>query len=57
MKITSTIESIEYRHNGLCWYYGNGDNNATVGLFYYDFKVCDSCGKFQIGDTLNLTKK
>lgn len=43
--------------NGSCYYYGYGNQNAT-GLLMASvyFKFIDTCGKFQIGDTVKFTK-
>lgn len=51
------ISSIEANPDGTCEYYGYGDWSETNALFAFDFKFIDSCGKFQVGDTIRLTKK
>jgi len=54
----SIIQSIEVRDDNkkLCYYFGDGGGFATEAPLRFDFKVCDSCGKFQIGDTIKFTK-
>jgi len=54
MKNSFVIIKIEESYNGLCAYHGIGAYNVignTHSKFY------DTCGKFQIGDTINFVKK
>jgi len=48
------ITNIEQSKGGYCRYYGYGQNIWTNN---YSFKFRDTCGKFQIGDTLNIVKQ
>lgn len=52
------ITNIEkYYETGLCFYYGNGieTNGSILGPNKCIF--LDSCGKFNVGDTINIIKK
>lgn len=48
------ITNIEKSDKLYCNYYGYGQNIWTNN---YDFELRDTCGKFQIGDTLNIVKQ
>lgn len=49
----NVVHSIEVNSKG-CSYYGRG---AMTGLFTStSFRLIDTCGKFNIGDTIRLTK-
>jgi hypothetical protein len=39
--------------NGFCWYYGDGAASTSLSSF---FQFRDSCGKYNVGDTVKLTK-
>jgi hypothetical protein len=54
--IITDIETTLNTEGKLCNYYGSENPFGTDSQFLLNFKVCDSCGKFQIGDTLKLTK-
>lgn len=54
MKNSFVITKIEESHYGLCQYYGTGADNGLGGT---QSKFYDTCGKFQIGDTINFIKK
>lgn len=43
--------------NESCYYYGAGNDNATFSITSFDFKFIDTCGKFQIGDTITFKLK
>ena len=51
------ITSIENVGGNSCNYYGRGNYNMVVTLTSSEFKFRDTCGKFQIGDTINFVKK
>lgn len=53
---TVIITEIEQR-NGSCCYYGEGNSWRVNTITSWDFKFIDSCGKFQIGDTILFIKK
>lgn len=53
--VISDIESKSF-HPGYCYYYGTGTQANTVAISRSNFQFIDSCGKFQIGDTIKLTK-
>ena len=47
----------EIRRNAdYCYYYGKGNPGAVFTLTEDDFKFIDTCGKFQIGDTVRFVK-
>lgn len=50
------IKEIE-KNGTYCNYYGVGNWNLTGTITDKYFKFRDTCGKFQIGDTVNLVKK
>lgn len=50
--VISRIEQV----TSYCWYYGEGTNSGIVTLTSSQFRFTDTCGKFQIGDTVKLTK-
>lgn len=43
--------------NGSCYYYGYGNKNAVATVAEWNFKFIDTCGKFQIGDTITFKLK
>lgn len=40
-----------------CNYYGKGNPAMIISNTANEFKFRDTCGKFQIGDTLNIVKQ
>ena len=54
MKRSFIITKIEESYYGLCKYHGTG---ATNNLGYTQSMFYDTCGKFQIGDTINFIKQ
>lgn len=56
--IITDIETAVNGENGKnCNYYGYGNTYMTFTLVGSNFKFRDTCGKFQIGDTLNIVKQ
>ena len=51
------ITDIEQLSNTSCNYYGRGDVMRVFTWTSNKFKFTDVCGKFQIGDTLNIVKQ
>jgi len=52
------ITDVETANNGVdCNYYGWGDRWMVITVTNDKFKFRDTCGKFQIGDTLNIIKQ
>ena len=50
----------EKNNDNMCYYIGNsGSTIAGLGELYSSDNFCfyDTCGKFQIGDTINFIKK
>lgn len=52
-----TITKMEQVDKVSCLYYGRGNNFLVTSITSVDFMFCDTCGKFQIGDTINFVKK
>lgn len=50
------IKEIQVTNGNLCRYYGHGDGTTLAPTSTY-FQFTDTCGKFQIGDTVYLIKK
>lgn len=51
------ITKIDKSSSNACSYYGIGNTNLVSTPTSFHFKFRDTCGKFQIGDTLNIVKK
>lgn len=51
------IEEVEQGLNCYCNYYGRGNTSLALTITSWDYKFRDTCGKFQIGDTVNFVKK
>lgn len=49
------VTEIETSVSGSCWYYGKGNNTNMLTLVGY-FQIKDTCGKFNVGDTIKLVK-
>lgn len=47
------IHTINCYDKGYCVYYGEGSKSAFGG---FDFQIIDSCGKYNISDTIKLIK-
>jgi len=54
MRTSFIITKIEESHDNMCAYHGIGGAN---GFGSRQSKFYDTCGKFQIGDTINFIKK
>ena len=50
------IKSMSKSSDNLCNYYGSGNSAMVFTNTSFDFLFRDTCGKFQIGDTLNFVK-
>ncbi len=50
------ITEIEQYESGYCYYYGYGNGGMTLTPASYNFIFKDSCGKYQIGDTVKFSK-
>lgn len=50
------ITAIERDEGIYCFYYGDGDDYIVESWVSDDFVFRDTCGKFQIGDTINFVK-
>jgi len=50
------ITEIEQRTDNYCNYYGHGNKNIVLTLTDNRFIFTDSCGKYQIGDTVKFKK-
>ena len=53
----TTITEIEKYDESLCNYYGQGNVNMLFTLTSNQFKFRDSVGKFQVGDTITISKR
>lgn len=51
-----TITRIEKNDKIYCYYYGDGASHIVSTLTESYFMFRDTCGKFQIGDTINFVK-
>ena len=56
--ITEIGTSIK-RNQNECYYLGKGVSTAAISDIFSENRFCfyDTCGKFQIGDTINLVKR
>jgi len=50
------VNSIEYYDGIYCDYYGTGNLDMVSTPTDVNFKFRDTCGKFQIGDTIRFVK-
>jgi len=50
------VTSIEQYDEMYCDYYGIGNTDMVITLPKVNFKFRDTCGKFQIGDTIRFVK-
>lgn len=57
--VITRIENYKEGDHMGCWcnYYGEGDVASVKTATSWDFKFTDSCGRFQIGDTIIFVKK
>jgi len=50
------VTSIEQTTDGYCYYYGDGYWGDYFTLSDLNFRLTDSIGKYNVGDTIKLTK-
>ena len=50
------ITEIKQYESGYCYYYGHGNWVMVFTITSRDFIFKDSCGKYQIGDTVKFSK-
>lgn len=50
------VTEIESYDEVYCNYYGIGNSSMTETVTVYQFKFRDSCGKYQVGDTIKFVK-